>query len=1321
MKKRKGLKLFATLMLGGMLLSSCSFADFTDGFTNFFTESIPGFFTETIPGLFTKNKKGELVKIETHDEKLIYNYGEEFVKPGVTAFYSNDRTAEVADKCTFEGFDSKKNGRQQVAVFYTEGSSTQGTTYSVTIKAKEMHFASIEVKDAKTSYEYDEEFVKPLVMVTYDTGDVIDVSSECDFTGFIPNHIGEQEITVTYEHDGKIETLSYTVTVNAPTTAVVSLEVQASSKTEYEVGDEFENPVVLASFSDGSTKDVSNQVICTGYDMTQVGEQSVTVSYTYYEGNTVSTTYSITLNVVQSKMKFAIFADVQLCNDTQVKVDGQLVANANYGTTANAPLALKSHLEFCKEQGIETILMNGDITNQANDYYYQYFNRILEEVYGTDESKYPEFVYNMGNHEWWWGVTEKETGDAVSLFENYARIDSDNLVSRSAVPYGINTEVNVPSYYKVINGIPFIVISGESSAGDVGSALRAEIEGWLAQAKTLNSVKAGGPIFVEYHCALSTSMTHGQGAGSYSSTVEEIFADTPNAVIFTGDTHYPGINERAINQVDFTTINLGSSSYSRMVNESAVICDDYYNVVGNGSKTGDILDGNSAFMMTYTPTIQIVDVKSNNSFTVDRYFSEEGGTGSHIGKQWKIDPIKSKADFKYTDARFQNVESAQDLYGANGLRWDSTDAVTFGVDPESQRATVLFKDVTNFKNVEHYLIKINNTEYDVVSNYATNPSAKGNNYYILEDVPAAESYSVTVTAYDFFDNPSLNTLSSSVNNTDLCIDELDIALMESYCDISKRNNLYDVANEDSHSSQEFYYRGIQGYQAGATCVRPIEAGKYDFSNLFTFNDLADTEPVFTFKAKATTESDLKVGISVVDSGNHWLTDFGVEYQKTVSSDGEWHEYSYNLKDLFSLTKLSQISSLQIKVKSTAALTSGYEMGILIDDIDIENASGSTPIEERGAEFTAGEDYTITFEAISDTVTIDVKFASGAGTKVTLMLGDTTETPDWDNYFGYYDLYPNTKTDDYNGLTVAETTDGYVRYTFNVSQLNKKSGSPVKVNMVYIRGSWTNASGLIDINPTQGEVVIPKRGERFESGVNYILDMPAQPISTLIVFDVLFDNADGHLNVMFGDGWSNYFGYFGLSKSSKTGDFACMTVNNLSDGYIRFTFDLTLVPSNKITGNPQKVNLFYIRDAWTNVGGYVDIYPTAAVDVIRGTAWDEVNGLSLKLDSQYDVATDSIVFDLKFDNTDSCASVSLLEEWTNYFGYYYLNSTSQTGDYAGMSVENLTDGYMRFTFKLSECNKINHGEGGNAPEYVNRVYIRNQGWSDGSGYIDLVTK
>ena len=847
-----------------------------------------------------------------------------------------------------------------------------------------------------------------------------------------------------------------------PSINLLNINFQSDPKTSYKFNEKFDYPTIIAAFSDGSSSDVTENVIWDGDYTNKAGTHLVMASYSY-GSETKTLEYSVEIGDPQSKLKFAIFADVQLTGKEDIA--GKSVTNQ--GATANAPIALKNHLQFIKNQGINVVLMNGDVTNQANEYYYSYFNEILQEVYGKDESKYPEFVWNMGNHEWWGGVTETDCAEAVRLFKQNARINSANLVKESKVKYALDSSSTLPSYYKVINGVPFMVISGINSTGEVSSELYNELASWLSEIKQLESVKLGGPIFVEYHCALSTSMTHGQGSNSkWCDKVETLFEDTPNAVIFTGDTHFPGNNERSINQVNFTTINLGSSSYSRMVNESAVICDDYYNV-GGGSATSkaDKMMGNLKFKEAYTPTIQIVDVFENDTFKIDRYFSSDNGAATKIGKTWRFDMITSKDDFTYTNDRFQNVKVAQELYGADGLSWESEDKVTFGVN-ENNQMTVRFPDVKDYHYCEHYLIEVNGEPYDVCSNYYKYLSQKELNYFVL-DVNEASNYNVKVTAYDFYDNPSLNTLTSSTNDILQAINPLEVQYALTYSDIQIRNNITQCA-PNSNASIEYFYQGKYQYKWGAILGRLIQrdqASSTDCRNQISIKESqTNVAPIIKLKAKNLNNSDMTFGITVVDKDGSWKTDFGAEYQKKVSP-GNWSELSWNLYDIFKFTSVLDIRQLCIKAKLDNASTDGYSMNFLIDDLDVIGEPIVAP--EKGQAFTPGNDYIKDLKksipVSTGSVSVDIKFSSSSDTYVNVMFGDG-----WKNYFGYFELSSSTIAGAYNGLTSVTTLeDGYIRYTFKLSQITKEvkdadapKDHPENINLFYIRGGWTTASGYV---------------------------------------------------------------------------------------------------------------------------------------------------------------------------------------------------------------------------------------------------------------------
>ena len=754
-------------------------------------------------------------------------------------------------------------------------------------------------------------------------------------------------------------------------------------------------------------------------------------------------------------IKTAVFADVQLC----AKESGSgYVGNA--GSVAHAYLSLKNHLELCKKQGADVLFMVGDIANNAIEKYYELYEETFEAVFGTDESQYPEVVWTMGNHEWW-DIAEHETAAAVNMFKRYARIGE--TVKQSSVPYYLDANETLPTYYKVINGVPYLVISGENSAGYIGDTMKEEIRGWLEEISQLESVRDGGPIYVGYHYPLHTTLTHGSHAADNAYVLEELLKDYPSAIVFTGDTHYSGVNERAINQVEFTTINIGSSSYSRMDTRSATMSEEetFYNMKIKGGKTSDLMVGNANYKSEYTPTIHFMNTYENFNTTIDRYFSTDNPDNPiHINKAWNIPRGSNKGNFEYTNERIQNVAAAQDLYGEDGVSWEENAELHFGV--KDGQMTVHFPDTKQYHCTEHFQIDVTGDTtktYDVVSNYYKYNSQPENLYFVLEDLPSGNNYVVKVTAFDYFDNPSINYLESSTNEVNSCAESLDNAITLTYCDISTRL-YFDDHVEESNSSVEYYYNGVLKYSPGAILNRLLLNEGDSAAEYLSIGNQDNVKTVVKAKVNNLSPYPIILGLTVVNGKGEWKSDFSQPTRQEVPANSGWVELSWDLTTLYGITGRSSMSNISIKASSPEAYNpdQGYEMHFLMDDVDII-ADGAAEI-IRGEVFSNGYAKDINPISLTDNFVIDIKFTSAEDTTLFIMLGDG-----WSVYFGYFKIYGDGSLDStYNGVTVSDLEDGYHRYTFDLDQLTLMSGNPSKVNLVYIHGSWTTATGYIDINP-----------------------------------------------------------------------------------------------------------------------------------------------------------------------------------------------------------------------------------------------------------------
>ena len=426
---------------------------------------------------------------------------------------------------------------------------------------------------------------------------------------------------------------------------------------------------------------------------------------------------------------------------------------------------LKNHLRLCKDKNVDVIMIPGDLVNNAVTDYYKIFENALVETYGDDESKYPEFVYTMGNHEWW-DVNERKDPNAVKLYNRHARIDTKCLRRKTDMSPDENNRYTYGNFYKVVNGIPFFSISGENDSGLISSFLAEEIKEWLNEVDKLPSVKQGGPIFFSYHYAFpNITYSFGQGSVARSQELYDLIKNHPQIILFSGDTHFSGVNERTINQVDFTDINLGSSSYSRHVCRSVTMDrDDCFTNINSNGVGKDLLIGPVAENYDRTPHIHFVHVNERGNTIINRYFSSNNPEEArHLGLEWIIPAHSNKDNFAYTSARYENKEWANKMYGKDGLFWKENEIVTYSL--LGNKLTVNFNDVTDYNYCEHYRILVTSyndetTKYDYVSHYYKYES-ESHSYSFEMTTNYTSIKKIEVYAYDFFDNISINHLETN--------------------------------------------------------------------------------------------------------------------------------------------------------------------------------------------------------------------------------------------------------------------------------------------------------------------------------------------------------------------------------------------------------------------------------------------------------------------------------------------------------------------------------------------------------------------------------
>ena len=159
--------------------------------------------------------------------------------------------------------------------------------------------SSIAISNATTSYTVGDTFVKPTVTATYSDSTTANVTSSTTFSGYNMSTTGNQTVTASYTEGGVTKTATYQITVNAAAKTLSSIAVSGQTTTFTQGGTFSFGGTVTATYSDSSTANVTSSSSFSGYNLSNTGNQTVTVSYTE-GGVTKTTTYQITVNASQS-------------------------------------------------------------------------------------------------------------------------------------------------------------------------------------------------------------------------------------------------------------------------------------------------------------------------------------------------------------------------------------------------------------------------------------------------------------------------------------------------------------------------------------------------------------------------------------------------------------------------------------------------------------------------------------------------------------------------------------------------------------------------------------------------------------------------------------------------------------------------------------------------------------------------------------------------------------------------------------------------------------------------------------------------------------
>lgn len=410
-------------------------------------------------------------------------------------------------------------------------------------------------------------------------------------------------------------------------------------------------------------------------------------------------------------------------------------------------------------------------------------------------------------------------------------------------------------------------------------------------------------------------------------------------------------------------------------------------------------------------------------------------------------------------------------------------------------------------------------------------------------------------------------------------------------------------------------------------------------------------------------------------------------------------------DMFALTKYSgnpstALSFLYIRGGWTDA--NGY-----IDNVQYTVYEPTLVFE--GGEIVAGMDLILELNNNQSVtkMSFDYKITSGEAIVFALM-------PDWDNYYGYYAFDANGSVDNDSGFSTQVLDNGFVRVFVDIAALNKAVGTPSDViDIVYIRGAWTSANGVIEnicINEAVEEPALIYEGGQIVAGSDLILEFDNTQAVTKMSFDYKITSGEAIVFALMPD-WDNYYGYYAFNASGSIDNDSGFVTEKLADGYIRVFVDVAAL--NKKSGNPSNIiDILYIRGAWTSANGVIENirFNDSAYLPSRGQQISAGKDLILEIGNS--AALNTLSFDYKV--ASGTFNISLNPNWDSAFGYFAFDGNGNVDPYDGVTVELLDDGYYRVTFDMNSLTKYN----GAPSTAISFLYIRGA-WTDASGYIDNI--
>ena len=305
---------------------------------------------------------------------------------------------------------------------------------------------------------------------------------------------------------------------------------------------------------------------------------------------------------------------------------------------------------------------------------------------------------------------------------------------------------------------------------------------------------------------------------------------------------------------------------------------------------------------------------------------------------------------------------------------------------------------------------------------------------------------------------------------------------------------------------------------------------------------------------------------------------------------------------------------------------------------------------------------------------------------------------------YYVEVAGVNPQDYSNEIALTVTDGSSEMTVTYSPMyyiirmhSKSSNAKLKALLEAMYQYHIAAVNYVTQETVRGEAFTGKDGK-----IIYLEPNAYENVT----FDYKLTN-DGTIRVLLRDldAWvKGVYGDFYFNATGETRDYAGITCETLSDGYIRVTMKFAELSRTGLADNrdsaPEKVGVFDIYSGSTG-DGYIDnIQMDTIIEVDPETPTDpdvptepEIPDVPAETTAftagagkfvVVDTAYESISFEYKLDGEGVMGLILRdNQDWLKYYGGYYFNNNGESVDYEGVTTEILGNGYIRVTLNFAE--------------------------------------